>query len=231
MEKVRVQKNHSCGLLKNNKSHLTKGWFSNSQIRLLGGKIGNMKQTIIIHGMPGKEEYFGSDMPSPSNAHWIPWVQKELSKKNEISQALEMPKPYFPIYKDYREVFEQMKISNETTLIGHSCGAGFLIRYLSENANVKPKRVVLVAPWIDLERYLVDQGNNFFNFELDKELGNRLKVHVLISSDDDQAMLDTVNKLKAEVPHIMYHEFADKGHFTKGDLGTEEFPELLEILK
>lgn len=180
--------------------------------------------------MPGKEEYFGSDMPSPSNAHWIPWIQKELSKKNEISQALEMPKPYFPVYKDYVEIFEQMKISNETTLVGYSCGAGFLIRYLSENPHITPKRVVLVAPWIDLENYLRDQGGTFFDFELDKELGNRLEIHVFISSDDDQVMIDTVNKLKLEVPNIMYHEFTDKGHFTKGDLGTEEFPELLHII-
>ncbi len=189
-----------------------------------------MKQTIIIHGMPDKEEYYSYTKPSSSNKHWLPWLQKELAVRDEISQALEMPKPYFPIYKDYVEVFEQMKISNETTLIGHSCGAGFLIRYLSENPNIKPKRVVLVAPWIDLENYLRDQGGTFFDFELDKDLGTRIETHVFISSDDDQAMLDTVNKLKLEVPNIIYHEFTDKGHFTKGDLGTEEFPELLKVL-
>ncbi len=189
-----------------------------------------MKQTIIIHGMPDKEEYYSYDKPSSSNKHWFPWLQKELAVRDEISQALEMPKPYFPIYKDYVEVFEQMKISNETTLIGHSCGAGFLLRYLSEHLETKPKQVILVAPWTDTENYLRDQGNNFFDFIFDPELGNRTKVHVFISSDDGQAMLDTVNKLKLEVPNIIYHEFTDKGHFTKGDLGTEEFPELLEVL-
>jgi predicted alpha/beta hydrolase family esterase len=189
-----------------------------------------MKQTIIIHGMPDKEEYHGDFAPSPSNAHWIPWLQKQLNKKDIISQALEMPQPYFPVYEKYIEVFEQMKISTETTLIGHSCGGGFLIRFLSENPTIKPKQVVLVAPWIDLESYLRDQGGKFFDFELDKDLANRIEVHVFISSDDDEPMIDTVNKLKAEVPNIIYHEFTDKGHFTKGDLGTEEFPELLEVL-
>jgi len=189
-----------------------------------------MKQTIIIHGMPDKEEYYSYDKPSSSNKHWLPWLQKELAVRDEISQALEFPKPYFPIYKDYVEVFEQMKVSNETTLVGHSCGAGFLIRYLSENPNVQPKRIVLVAPWIDLESYLRDQGGTFFDFELDKNLGSRTEVHVFISSDDDQVIIDTVDKLKKEVPNIMYHEFTDKGHFTKGDLGTEAFPELLEVI-
>jgi len=189
-----------------------------------------MKQVIIIHGLPDEEEFYGDVWPSPSNAHWIPWIQKQLNKKDITSQALEMPKPYFPDYKEWSDVFSQMKISNETVLVGHSCGAGFLLRYLSENSSVNPKRVVLVAPWTDMESYLRDQGNDFFDFELGKELGNRTEVHVFISSDDDRSMLDTVNKLKAEVQNIIYHEFTDKGHFTEPDLGTKEFPELLEIL-
>lgn len=189
-----------------------------------------MKQTIIIHGMPDKEEYYSYDKPSSSNKHWFPWLQKELAVRDEISQALEMPKPYFPIYKDYCEVFEQMKISKETTLIGHSCGAGFLLRYLSEHSNVKPKQVILVAPWIDTGNYLRDQGGTFFDFEMDRELGNRTRIHVFISSDDDRPMLNTVNKIKVEISNINYHEFTDKGHFTKTDLGTEKFPELLEVI-
>jgi hypothetical protein len=72
-----------------------------------------MKQTIIIHGMPEKEEYYRNDISSPSNAHWFPWLQKELAVRDELSQVLEMPKLYFPIYADYVEVFEQNSVIME----------------------------------------------------------------------------------------------------------------------
>lgn len=184
-----------------------------------------MKQVIIIHGLPGKEEYYGDEWLSPSNAHWIPWIQKQLNKKDIISQALEMPKPYDPIYSEWIEVFEQMKISNETTLIGHSCGGGFLLRYLSEHSNVKPGKVILVAPWLDTGNELT---TDFFKFEFDKELSNRTQLHIFVSSDDTEN-LDSFKIVKRNLPNAIYHEFTDKGHFD-GHGPEKSIPELLEVL-
>lgn len=189
-----------------------------------------MKQVIIIHGLPDKEEYYGDEWPSPSNAHWIPWIQKQLNKKDIISQALEMPKPYFPDYQEWSEVFSQMKISTETILVGHSCGAGFLVRYLSEHIDIFPGKVILIAPWIDTDNYLRDQGNMFFDFKFDSNISNRTELHIMISSDDEQYIHDSVEQINSEIPGIIMHKFTDKGHFTEPDLGTKEFPELLQIL-
>lgn len=36
------------------------------------------KSAIILHGMPSKEEYFSPAYASPSNSHWLPWLQKNL---------------------------------------------------------------------------------------------------------------------------------------------------------
>jgi len=44
-----------------------------------------------------------------------------------------MPEPYSPDYAKWCSVFKQFVIDSDTQLIGHSCGAGFLLRYLSEN--------------------------------------------------------------------------------------------------
>ena len=110
-----------------------------------------MNQVILIHGMPDKEEYYDPNTESSSNRQWLPWAQKELSKKDILTQALEMPHPYNPVYEDHCEVFEQMKISSETILVGHSCGAGFLLRYFSEHPELYPKKIILAAPWIDPE--------------------------------------------------------------------------------
>lgn len=189
-----------------------------------------MNHVILIHGMPDKEEYFSDEKPSSSNKHWLPWIQKKLAIKEILSQALEMPHPYNPIYKDHCEVFEQMKISSETILVGHSCGAGFLLRYFSEHPKLSPKKIILVAPWIDPEPRELTTG--FFDFEIDPTLTDRTGLVVFYSTDDDDVCVKSAEIIKGVLPNATYHKFDNKGHFTKGDLGTEEFPELLkEILR
>lgn len=181
-----------------------------------------MKSTIIIHGSPDKEEYYDVTQPSPSNHHWIPWLQKELTLKDEISFALEMPKPYDPIYLEWVKVVENCKIDKETTLIGHSCGGGFLLRYLSENKNIIPNKVILIAPWVDPEKEL---STNFFEFEIDSELTQRTELHMFTSSDDFEGCLKSFDIIRNGLPSIHLHEFENKEHFCMKD-----FLELLQIL-
>lgn len=186
-----------------------------------------MKQTIIIHGSPDEEEFYNPQQPSQSNKHWFPWLQKELGVRDQICQALEYPKPYDPIYEKWVEVFEQLKWDDQSVLIGHSCGGGFLLRFLSEHSDLKPGKVILVAPWLDPEHEL---STDFFKCEIDKDLTNRTQLHIFISSDDFEGVLKSIEIIREKLPNAIYHEFTNKGHFTKGDMG-EEFPELLEILK
>jgi hypothetical protein len=186
-----------------------------------------MKTAIILHGMPSKEEYFKETSPAQSNKHWIPWIQRELILNGVLAQAIELPEPYTPVYEKWAEVFEQFNLDEETMLIGHSCGAGFLVRWLSEH-EVKVAKVVLVAPWLDPGHEL-DTG--FFDFTIDPELTNKTKgIDVFISADDDDVILESTTRLRKEVEGITFHEFADKGHFTFGDMKTEQFPELKEVL-
>ena len=123
-----------------------------------------MKNTILIHGAPYEEEFRNPEKPSPSNTNWFPWLQKQLALRDEVSVAPEMPRPYDGIYSEWAEVMESYKINTETVLIGHSCGGGFLLRYLSENKQIKPTKVVLVAPWLDPEPH--ELTTPFFNFEI-----------------------------------------------------------------
>jgi len=191
-----------------------------------------MKQVILIHGLPSKDEYYNSEWPSQSNAHWIPWVQREILRKGILCQALEMPHPYNPNYKDYCEVLEQMNINEETILVGHSCGGGFLVRYFSEHKELTPKKIILVAPWLDLESYLqeLNPGTDFFNFIVDPELSQRTHIDLVYSTDDEEYILQSVEKIKNEIPNLQDHIFSNKGHFTEPDLGTKEFPELVDII-
>ena len=192
-----------------------------------------MEQVILIHGLPDKEEVLGDVWPSPSNAHWLPWIQKQLAKEDLLSQSLEMPHSYNPIYTDHCAVLSQMSISKETILVGHSCGGGFLVRYFSEHKELLPAKIILVAPWIDLEGYLkeLDPNSNFFDFEIDPSLAIRTELHCIYSTDDDKDILESIKKLQETIPRMVVHKFENKGHFIDSSLGTKEFPELLDLLK
>lgn len=187
-----------------------------------------MKNAIIIHGMPSKEDYFSPVGDAESNCQWIPWLQKQLIIKGILAQTPEMPDPYEPEYKKWCSVFDKFDISEETILIGHSCGGGFLVRWLSENKRNVGK-VILVAPWTDPDKEL---STGMFDFTIDAEVLSRTKgLSVMYSLDDDEVIIKTINELKIAFPSAVFKEYVDKGHFTFGDLGTREFPELLEVLK
>lgn len=178
--------------------------------------------------MPSKEEYFDATTPSPSNSHWLPWIQKQLITHGVLAQTIELPEPYEPVYEKWGHIFNQLLIDEETILIGHSCGAGFLVRWLSEN-KVKTGKVALVAPFLDPDHDEVQ--SNFFHFQIDSNIIERVKrMAVFFSTDDEKEILASVNQIRMAIPAIEMNEFVDKGHFTFGDMKSEEFPELLDWL-
>ncbi len=184
-----------------------------------------MKNAIIIHGMPSKEEYAVDG--NASEQHWIPWLKEVLLKKNIETETPEMPVPYEPNYQSWKSEFEKLNINEDSTLIGHSCGAGFLVRWLSEN-KINVGKVVLVGPWMDPDKEL---GTSMFDFVIDPDVVSRTKsLTVIYSTDDMEEITKTVDELKAAFPGAVFKEYMDKGHFTLGDLGTREFPEILEVL-
>jgi len=186
-----------------------------------------MKTAIIIHGMPSKEGYFNPESKAQSNKHWLPWIQHQLILSGILAQTPEMPEPFEPDYEKWRSVFEQFKIDEETMLIGHSCGAGFLVRWLSEN-KVKVGRVALVAPWLNPDH---EYETKMFDFEIDPSLVERTDgVTVFISSDDMQSILDSTDIIKNAVKNVITKEFSNHGHFCFNDMKTDAFPELRDTL-
>jgi predicted alpha/beta hydrolase family esterase len=180
-----------------------------------------MNQTILIHGAPYEKEFYDATKPSPSNGVWLPWLQKQFALKNELCQVLEFPRPFDPIYEEWVKVFEQLKFNEETTLIGHSCGGGFLLRYLSEH-QIKVNKVFLVAPWIDPDKELT---TGFFDFEINPMISDHNEIHILLSTDDGPDLLKSFEIIKSALPKVTYHEHSDKGHFTE-----KQIPELLPLL-
>ena len=95
-----------------------------------------MKQAIIVHGKPSKQSYFNPNLPSTSNSIWIPWLQQQLLVRGIDTQTPEMPESWRPDYSLWRQTFEKYDVNSETILVGHSCGGGFLIQWMSENPQI-----------------------------------------------------------------------------------------------
>src|SRR5438105_2169657 len=108
-----------------------------------------MKNAILLHGLYTKQEYYDESEPSMSNAHWFPWLQRQLLLRDIKGDTPEVPFTYKMIWKDWVKEVERFEINEDTLLIGHSMGGGFWVRYLSERPELKISKVVLVAPWLN----------------------------------------------------------------------------------
>jgi len=188
-----------------------------------------MKNAIILHGKPdpGQEEYYNPTFPSSSNAHWLPWLQKQLIIHDIAAQTPEIPNAWKPEYEIWRKEFERYDITPTTLLVGHSCGAGFIVRWLSEHPDVRVDTVVLVAPSLGIDW----DTSGFFDFKIDSDLASRTKKLVIFVADDDrEAIQQAVKKLRAAIANVQYREFQGYGHFCVEDMKTTEFPELRDEL-
>jgi predicted alpha/beta hydrolase family esterase len=185
-----------------------------------------MKTAIVIHGMPSKTQWETPGYKIASR-HWFPWIKSKLEEKGFEVFLPEMPEPYAPDYDKWAAEFEKLPLQEDTVLVGHSAGAGFLVRWLSEN-KFRVGKVALVAPWLDPSHSL---PSRMFEFEIDNSLVERTAgVTAFISSDDEADIQISLELLKSKLQGLEVKQFTDKGHFTIGDMKTEEFPELLEVI-
>lgn len=191
--------------------------------------ITGMKSAILVHGWAHKDEFYDLKYPTPSNSHWFPWLTKQLMSKDIYTVAVEMPNSFYPQYEVWKKEFERFDISEDTILVGHSCGGGFLVRWLSEN-NAKVGKVILVAPWMGI-RPDQEFDDTFFDFVIDQNLADKTKsLTIFNSSNDVSEIQDSVKLLREKLNDVQLVELENKGHFTLKGLGTEEFPELLDEL-
>ena len=188
-----------------------------------------MRTAVIVHGMPYRSMYFDPRTASPSNYHWIPWLQKQLAMRDVVAQAPEMPTPYAPKYEEWCAVLERHPVDENTTLIGWSAGGGFLLRWLCDSPDVRIRKLILVAPWLNLEREVNPEREGtgpFFDFQL----SDRLSVYdvVMFSSDnDDDIIKASVHRILDVIPGTR-HRIFHYGHFGHWDMPKPEFPELLD---
>jgi uncharacterized protein len=184
-----------------------------------------MKNCIIVHGSNTTEKDSREGLPE-NERHWKPWIKRKLEEKGfEVSNEM-YPEDWLPDYEKWKNVFEKNKIDENSILIGHSAGTAFLLRWLGENKR-KVSKVILIAPSVIKDgKYLGLSKLKDFEFEVSlKDYFNELVI--FYADDDDEDILESAKMVNEKLGGKLIN-LSGNGHFTLGDMGTEEFPELLE---
>jgi predicted alpha/beta hydrolase family esterase len=189
------------------------------------------QNAILVPGRPDKEGHYDPKRASNSEDHWFSWLKRQLILQDIHAVSIEPPFPFRPRYEDWKREFERFEINPNTILVGHSCGGGFLVRYLSEHPDLQVGKVALVAPWINPDDNPRSDTADFFHFTIDPTFAGRTQgTTIFISSDDGVGVLKTVDILREQVSGLAVKEYRDKGHFTLESMGTSAFPELLQAV-
>ncbi|MBP9758864.1 alpha/beta hydrolase [Candidatus Dojkabacteria bacterium] len=178
------------------------------------------KKCIIIHGCPSdSEDQF-------YNKHWIPWTKEQLIAKGIETETPIMPSPWEPDYTKFKAELEKLTVDENTILVGHSCGCAFLVRWLGET-KTKISKLILVAPWKVADKR--DRfREEFYTYDIDKSISSRVSKIVMFTSDnEEQEGKDSLKLFHAALGGEIV-ELKGRGHYTQRDMGTEEFPELVE---
>lgn len=183
---------------------------------------------IVIHGCPSNMEKAMNPETRTYDKHWIPWIKKELLGRGVKTETPLMPSPWKPDYNAFKAEFEKYPVSENTILIGHSCGCAFLARWLGETKK-SVKKLILVAPW-----KIPDKNDEFrkafYNYPIDESVKSRVGEIVMFTADDEEDEGKESLKIFHQALGGEIVELKGHGHYTMGDMGTEEFPELLQAI-
>ncbi len=195
------------------------------------------KQIVFIHGgdsFDTKEEFYAFVRSLSYDPYSIERKKWRDSIKESLIETHECIMPRFPNsmnadYVAWSIWFEKLipYLRDGVVLVGHSMGAGFLLRYLTENKlPVSISQLHLVAGVID---DLDCPGVGEFGIDITKWSGFAAaiaEVHIWHSSDDEYVPLHHSERLAAKYTNATTHYFTDRGHFL-----MESFPELEAVIK
>ena len=184
---------------------------------------------IIIHGCPSSKEKTMNVEDRTFDKHWIPWIREALLSRGIKAETPLMPEPWVPNYQAFKQKFKTLDVSENTILVGHSCGCAFLAQWLGESKQ-KIKKLILVAPW------KVARGNDpsrekFYTFPIDESIKSRVGEIVMFTSDNERPGGRESLKIYHQALGGKIIELKGKGHFIFEDMKTREFPELLGEIK
>ncbi len=197
------------------------------------------KQIVVIHGgdtFDSYEEWFeylkakklDFEKMKASHKEWKALLQDKLGEEYEVILP-QMPNKQNARYKEWKIWFEKMIPFFEQTVIfiGHSLGAIFLAKYLSENTY--PKKIAatfLVAGPFDTRDCDYSLGDTTLPTDLSHFEKQGGSIFLYQSKDDPVVPYVDVEKYKNKLPNAIERIFDDRGHFPQQD-----FPEIINDIQ
>ncbi len=159
---------------------------------------------------------------------WKETLQEELGSAFDVLLP-KMPNNTNAQYMEWKKMFEKImdKVDENVVLIGHSLGALFLTKYLSENSLSKKVRSVFLvaAPFDDQSR----ESLGSFGIDVSK-VGNIQEkvgsIFLYFSKDDPAVSFSEADKYAQKLPQATLRTLDGRGHFRQ-----EQFPELVRDLQ
>lgn len=194
-----------------------------------------MKQVWIFHGGSSFDSYeryrTALELNKPDyerlkkSEKWRDWISDQVQGADVLLPDL--PNKHNAVYDEWRIVFETFLplFSDDVSLVGHSLGATFLVKYLNDHPlQSKVRRICLVAPVYD-----DDSTEDLGSFRLTSAqniIASSDEIHLFHSEDDPVVPYSELAKFHADIPSAHVHTFHARNHFLQAT-----FPELLELLK
>ncbi|MBS3072433.1 alpha/beta hydrolase [Candidatus Pacearchaeota archaeon] len=181
---------------------------------------------IIIHGCPSNKEKSMDQKTRTYDKHWMPWLKEKLEEKGIKVEIPLMPAPWEPDYELWKKEFSKLTVNKNTILVGHSCGGGFLVRWIDES-KIKIGKLILVSPG-KVGKARNEFKSNFYGNKVIKNINKYITENIVIftSNDDIPGHIKGAYEYEKELPAKIIF-LRNHGHFCEEDMGTKEFPELL----
>jgi len=157
-----------------------------------------------------------------TSRRWKENLQDNLGNDFQIVKP-DMPSKRNAKYNEWVIWFEKLfpYLNDEVILVGHSLGAVFLTKYLSENVlSASIKQLHLVAGAICIK------GGFGFGESLEKIEEQCKNIFIYHSTDDIVVDFEEGLEYKKMLPSATFVQFEDRNHFLQ-----EEFPEIVENIK
>ncbi|HEY8992379.1 MAG TPA: alpha/beta hydrolase [Candidatus Microsaccharimonas sp.] len=196
-----------------------------------------MQQIIVIHGgttFSNYDKYLDYLANKPIridrltySPKWKERLQDQLGADYQILLP-DMPNKTNARYAEWEIWFTHLSsvVTDDCILIGHSMGAIFLAKYLSENTFPKKiKATILVAsPYDDeSEEDLTDFKIEALSDRLTEQAGRLIFFN---GSDDPVISMSDIKKYEERLPSAEFNLMSAPDHFVRPD-----FPELTSLLK
>jgi len=195
-----------------------------------------MPQVLCIHGGDSHSSYqayldnlrnqpIDYDRLKPRQ-RWRDWLATSLPDDYELLTPT-FPNSANAQYAEWVIYFEKLLpfLQDDTTIIGHSLGAMFLMKYLhSSTLPIRLRHLILIAGQHgtfdseDVGSFLVTDASGAERCATD--------VHVFHSEDDPVVPYSSLAAIVQDIPGAIAHSYTDQAHFN-----GPTFPDLLAVIQ